>query len=530
MGNRPVNGFLHNLRISLRARTTEAKDAELLEQFLTRRSESAFESLVWRHGPVVLGVCRRVLASVQDVEDAFQATFLVLARKGASIGRREALAAWLYQTAYRVALRARTITSRHPPHHPLPDDLAGVEPSDVQGREVQPLLDEEILRLPRKYRVPIVLCYFEGLTTEEAARRLQCPRGTVNSRLAWARQRLRARLTRRGVSLSVGLAGLLSADAAAAPVSSELAASTVRTALWITTSKGLAADTTCGPAVNLMEGVLHTMWSAKIRLLVLVLVTAGALAGGAGLLARRVLGAGPFMEAAAAEPPRQPATEPPGPAKPVRSAPEPEAAAQQRKLEEEKLRQLKERYERLQSHAEEAVHDLRRQLEDIEKQNLRTRIEFRIIVAEAAEALRLAERRVASQREAEEAEVKFLQQGMDRLRADRTAEDKLREAETRLKDILDRNQAREANRSKEAAVLRKQHIVAEEELDMVRRNEQRQRDRIQERLKAAETRLDQISAKVAEVTTERPGSDLQEMLDRVLRELAELRSELRQRR
>src|SRR5205807_8528718 len=150
-------------------------------------------------------------------EAAFQATFLVLVRKAASIGRRETLAGWLYRVAYRVALRARSRAVPRPTAD-LPEPIVEA-PDAVLWRDLRPVLDEEVGRLPEKYRLPVVLCYLSGLTTDEAARRLGVPRGTVLSRLAWARQRLRARLSLRGVTPSAALLGALLASGAAAPAS-----------------------------------------------------------------------------------------------------------------------------------------------------------------------------------------------------------------------------------------------------------------------------------------------------------------------
>jgi RNA polymerase sigma factor (sigma-70 family) len=175
-------------------------DAELLERFLRDRDEAAFELLMWRHTPVVMGVCRRVLRHRQDAEDAFQATFLILARKGHSIGRRESLTGWLYTVAYRVALRARA-ARRAGPERSLevpPTDEAQSDPADhLAGQELRRLLDAELSRLPEKYRTAFILCHLEGKTCAEAAQQLGCPRGTIQSRTGRAREHLRARLARR---------------------------------------------------------------------------------------------------------------------------------------------------------------------------------------------------------------------------------------------------------------------------------------------------------------------------------------------
>src|SRR5262249_4735029 len=153
-------------------------------------------------GLLVLNVCRRVLRDEDDAEDAFQATFLVLARRARSIRRGESLGSWLYKVAYRAALAARAARKRAGRRTPLADLPAPEPADDPVGRAPRPVLDEEVSRLPDKYRAPFVLCYLEGKTTDEAAEPLGCPRGTVGTRLAWARERLRSRLARRGVALS----------------------------------------------------------------------------------------------------------------------------------------------------------------------------------------------------------------------------------------------------------------------------------------------------------------------------------------
>ena len=175
-------------------------DGQLLERFVECRDEAAFAALLARHGPLVLGACRRLLANPADVEDAFQATFLVLVRKARSLRNRHLLGTWLYKVAYRVALRARAQADRRT--QPAHEAVAMASAGDAERRELCEVIDEEILRLPRRYRGPVMLCYLEGVSHEEAARQLGCPLGTVNSRLATARQGLRMRLTKRGLAPS----------------------------------------------------------------------------------------------------------------------------------------------------------------------------------------------------------------------------------------------------------------------------------------------------------------------------------------
>src|SRR5580704_18044230 len=176
-------------------------DAELLDRYARTGDPAAFELLVRRHGPLVLGACRRVLHDRHDADDAFQATFLILARKARSVRRAGALPAWLHRTARRVALRANAQAARRARHEqPLTIDPPR-PPDDPGRRELGAVLDEEVNRLPERYRRPVVLCYLGGRSTAEAAARLGCPRGTVLSRLATARSKLRARLVRRGIGL-----------------------------------------------------------------------------------------------------------------------------------------------------------------------------------------------------------------------------------------------------------------------------------------------------------------------------------------
>jgi RNA polymerase sigma factor (sigma-70 family) len=176
-------------------------DGQLLERFVSRRDESAFAALVRRHGRMVLGVCRRVLGDAHHAEDASQAAFLVLVRKAASLGRPPSLANWLYAVAYRTALKARANAARRWACErqavPLPPTAP---PDEVVRREARAALDEELSRLPECYRAPLVLCYLEGRTNEDAARALGWPTGSISYWLARGRAILRERLTRRGLA------------------------------------------------------------------------------------------------------------------------------------------------------------------------------------------------------------------------------------------------------------------------------------------------------------------------------------------
>ena len=179
----------------LRWSAPPVSDRHLLQRFVRYRDEAAFESLVRRHGAMVLGVCRRVLGRAEDAEDAFQATFLVLMRKAGLIARPELLGNWLYGVASRISRKARAqIFRRRRVEHEAAPQEPMQEPHDEGSREVRALLVGELARLPVRYREPLALCYLQGLTNKEAARRLGWPPGSMSYRLARGRKLLRARL------------------------------------------------------------------------------------------------------------------------------------------------------------------------------------------------------------------------------------------------------------------------------------------------------------------------------------------------
>jgi RNA polymerase sigma factor (sigma-70 family) len=255
-----------------------APDGQLLQRFASERDEQAFTALVKRHGPMVLGVCRRVLHHAHDAEDAFQATFLVLARKAGSIRRPESLGNWLYGVAYRTALEARTkVARRRRRERELAEDPPVDPTPDLVWRDLRAVLDCEVNRLPDKYRCAFVLCCLEDRTDDEAAHILGCPKGTVLSRLAWARQRLRSRLTRRGVTLSVvGTSALFGGRSLSAAVSAELVHST-------TCAARLFVGGPAGPAVTavmLARSVLRALFLDKLKVACVALLSVAVLGGG----------------------------------------------------------------------------------------------------------------------------------------------------------------------------------------------------------------------------------------------------------
>lgn len=202
----------------------EPTDAELLTRLNEHNEQAAFERLVRRHSPMVLGVCRRVLRDDHEAEDALQATFIILLRKAKSIARPELLANWLYGVAFRVARKARIKANRQRASENLAETAALPDPhSGPEWIEAKTVLDEELRQLPAKYRIPLVLCYLDGKTNIEAARLVDCPEGSIADRLARARAELRKRLMRRGMVLSAGIVALLMKEGqASAGVSEQL--------------------------------------------------------------------------------------------------------------------------------------------------------------------------------------------------------------------------------------------------------------------------------------------------------------------
>jgi RNA polymerase sigma factor (sigma-70 family) len=257
----------------------EPSDGVLLERVAKQRDEVSFATLVGRHGALVLDVCRRVLRQEQDAEDAFQATFLVLFRKAGSISKRESLGSWLYSVAYRNARKAQGKRARRQMRETgLSDDPAAEAPPPGLEPEVRALLDEEVNRLPDKYRLPFVFCYFEGKTNEQAAQQLGCALGTVQSRLSRARDRLRSRLTRRGLAFPAALvAAVLAERAASAEVPASLVETTVRAAPLFATGQTGAAGAASARVVALAAAVLRELFLRRLRKVALGLLALAAL-------------------------------------------------------------------------------------------------------------------------------------------------------------------------------------------------------------------------------------------------------------
>jgi RNA polymerase sigma factor (sigma-70 family) len=257
-----IRGVVGGLRRAAAAQAASGlTDGALLDRFIGQRDPAAFADLVRRHGPMVLGVCRRILGNRPDVDDAFQAIFLVLVQKAPTIVPQDMVGNWLHGVAYRTAVRVRAGNRlrqhREKPMGTVPEPAAAEQPWD----DLRPLLDEELGRLPSRYRAVLVLCDMEGRTRKDAARHLRCPEGTVSTWLTRGRAILAQRLTRRGVALGGGTLATLLADHATACVPPTLVDSTTRCASGaIPRSVSVIANGTMG-AMAMYKTVVFAGWA-----------------------------------------------------------------------------------------------------------------------------------------------------------------------------------------------------------------------------------------------------------------------------
>jgi RNA polymerase sigma factor (sigma-70 family) len=313
----PLGTLLRHVKTLAAGRCVQQwSDQQLLEDFAARGNESAFSALVSRHGPMVLRVCRRVLNHEQDAEDAFQATFFVLAQNTDSIRKREALANWLHGVAYRTAMKAKRGAARRRNHEAR---LRAVTPKTAAAptwNEVQAVLDEEVQRLPQRFREAFVLCVLEGKGGAEVAAELGYKVGTVKSRVNRARRLLQEQLARRGIKLSALLAALAVAESAAQAVPAPLTREAIRIGLLVAAGSP-AAGLIPPHLATLAQGVTGAMLQTKVKIATAIVLAACALAG-AGVLARQALAARPAE--------RPPATEAAKPASVKEAADEKNAA------------------------------------------------------------------------------------------------------------------------------------------------------------------------------------------------------------
>jgi RNA polymerase sigma factor (sigma-70 family) len=307
--DQPVHPVVRHLRrLAAAPPGAEAGDQELLRRFTSDRDEAAFAALVRRHGPMVRDVARRLLGQESDVDDAFQAVFLVLARRAHSIRNRHSLAAFLHGIAYRTAQRARRDAARlrnreahQPERHPA--DPA----QEAAWRELCAALDAELFRLPEGQRAALVLCYLEGQTRDQAARQLGHSVRTLDRHLERGKERLRSRLGRRGLTLSGALltAGLTK-DATAAGVPAALVTVTIKAAALAAAGQVMAPGAVPGEVMVLAQGVLNAMLRTRLKVALVVVLALGLLGAGTGLLTFRA-----GAQGAAGQTPGSPAAEPP---------------------------------------------------------------------------------------------------------------------------------------------------------------------------------------------------------------------------
>src|SRR6266481_2516583 len=278
MANGQLDVVLRHIRRMVGNGDHEETDQELLARFAARHEEAVFERLMDRHGPMVLGVCRRMLSHEQDAEDVFQATFLVLARKAKSIRQRGSLGSWLYGVAYRLALKLRATAARRQARERQAGQMVATQTSpEPTWTDLRPILDEELQRLPDKYRAPLILCYLEGKTNVEAGQLLGWPAGSMSKRLARGRELLRSRLTKRGLAFSTPILCTMLAEHAQACVPAALSQSSLKTAVMLGAGHALTGvvSTQVG---SLVHGVIHTMFMTKMKVAVGLVLGIGLLA------------------------------------------------------------------------------------------------------------------------------------------------------------------------------------------------------------------------------------------------------------
>jgi RNA polymerase sigma factor (sigma-70 family) len=285
----PAAGILqHVRRLAERQGADQLLDGQLLERFLAAHDQAAFAALVRRHGPMVLGLCRRILHREHDAEDVFQATFLILTHKAASIRKRASVGSWLHGVAQRLAVRAKVRAAERPLQHMRRPDMAPADPlAETNWQELRAILDEELQQLPEKLRDALVLAYLQGKTHEEAARQLGWSRATLRRRLGQGRELLRLRLVRRGLTLSAALyTSLVAENAGQAALSARLVQATARAATGLAAGKAGAAMVSA-PVASLVDTGLKVLFPGKLKMATLVALAIG-IVGGAAVAAQQV--------------------------------------------------------------------------------------------------------------------------------------------------------------------------------------------------------------------------------------------------
>jgi RNA polymerase sigma factor (sigma-70 family) len=298
LATEPINRLIQHLVSSFSHDGAGKTDGELLDSFILHKDEAAIAALVRRHGPMVWGVCCRMLRNDHDAEDAFQAAFLVLVQKAATLPNRETVGNWLYGVAHQTALRMRALAAkRNVRERQLVVMPEIASPEKSAWDDLQPALDQELARLPDKYRALIVLCDLEEKTRKDVARQLSIPEGTVASRLATAREMLAKRMSRHGITVSSVLLGsILSPHASSANVPVEAISSTIKAATLVAAGQGVAGAASATVA-TLTIGVTKAMLMSKIKTVMVIILIVGLTFSGAGL-GLRLFGGPPAAEQA----------------------------------------------------------------------------------------------------------------------------------------------------------------------------------------------------------------------------------------
>jgi RNA polymerase sigma factor (sigma-70 family) len=485
----------------------------------------------------VLGVCRRTLRDEHAAEDAFQATFLVLARKARSV-RQATVAGWLYRVALRIALRARQGAARRAVRElPLVSEPTAEPPDPLAGDDLRAVLDDELGRLPERFRLPVLLCYVEGHTTEQAARLLGCPRGTVLSRLATARQRLGGRLRRRGVGLAMVS---LTAGLAEPALSAALAAAAVRGAFSFSGAPARAA--------HLAQGVIHAMFLNKVKYALGAMLVLGALAVAGSRVVFDAPAQGQDRPPEAARKPKPEAKAPQVPdrarvepaQKPARPPADPQAEgrAQLERAKDEltermrlleavereqsratldlrlKLLALEEELRGLERTRDAEMADYRRRLEQSEKTPVLIFGELPQEIEDLTALLRVLQKKVDKEDEKIDRLKKELLQRRNRLADEAEA---LRRGGLMIEERF----------AKKSLVLRKEILGVEEQLRLIERRAGRELSHAESAVDAAAARVRQMEGLPA---AGRSNPELERRIEELLRELAALRKELKRHR
>jgi RNA polymerase sigma factor (sigma-70 family) len=291
------SAFYHFHKLLGRRQQIDTPDSQLVDRFAACRDEGAFETLLHRHAGLVWGVCRRMLKDSHLAEDAFQATFLVLAREVSSIRKRQSVGSWLYGVAYRLASRVRSDSTRRQQCEGRMRATNEPDPmTDIIRRELRPVLDEELQALPEKYRAPLILCYLQGKTHEQAAQELGWPVGTMSRRLDKGRDLLRQRLTLRGVTVSATLLTVTLANESTAAIPAGLVATTLRTAILFASGTTAVSALVSASAARLAEGLIKDAAVTKLKIAAVSLIGLVLVTGTGTLVVRAMNGALPQSE------------------------------------------------------------------------------------------------------------------------------------------------------------------------------------------------------------------------------------------